>query len=374
LETQPGEHIAEIENFLAGLEMTGLTTGEKEKILGEIQEYDRYKKFNEGGFADVYLDKVTKNVVRKLKSSVNVQLIMNELESYEHFKNSINHKNFVKVVDIKYAHNLIIMEFGHLRLVDNATNISYSVPMDLQEFVSNKYKLGILDEPRKILNILTGWNMYSQLIDGLKYLHKQMVVHRDIKPENILVCGDWGNSMIFKFTDFGLSELITRENIHKHLDQIGKLGSSQYCSPPLTQETKQTLTPDQYNLVLFNCDFWSLMITFYSVTYGFGLFHPVPIKIRNKFDENYLKIMRGEPLTYSNSHERTDKIIRSEIFNNCKEGTEDSREEINNLRLFNYFIRTIYSIRYLNFTNTEKCIDQCDLLFKKLQYCIENTE
>jgi len=44
----------------------------------------------------------------------------------------------------------------------------------------------------------------QQIISGVEYCHRHMVVHRDLKPENLLLSND--NQV--KIADFGLSNLM----------------------------------------------------------------------------------------------------------------------------------------------------------------------
>nr|XP_054764208.1 serine/threonine-protein kinase STK11-like [Lytechinus pictus] len=47
-------------------------------------------------------------------------------------------------------------------------------------------------------------NYFSQLVDGLEYLHSQHVVHKDIKPSNLLLT----TAGVLKISDFGVAELL----------------------------------------------------------------------------------------------------------------------------------------------------------------------
>ena len=76
---------------------------------------------------------------------------------------------------------------------------------NLQSFVKKRRKLG--EKTAKIL--------FSQIIQGIKYIHSRGIVHRDIKLENILL--DLNN--IIKICDFGVGKLIKPSTILK--DQCG---------------------------------------------------------------------------------------------------------------------------------------------------------
>ena len=43
---------------------------------------------------------------------------------------------------------------------------------------------------------------FTQLIDGLEYLHDSRVIHKDIKPGNLLL----SREQILKISDFGVAE------------------------------------------------------------------------------------------------------------------------------------------------------------------------
>jgi serine/threonine protein kinase len=47
---------------------------------------------------------------------------------------------------------------------------------------------------------------FQQISEGLRYLHSQNVVHLDLKPNNILYKRDSSVNLIYKLTDFGLSQ------------------------------------------------------------------------------------------------------------------------------------------------------------------------
>ena len=51
-----------------------------------------------------------------------------------------------------------------------------------------------------VLSDLELWNIFRQIVAGVRYLHYQNVVHGDIKPQNLLV----GENGIVKIADFGI--------------------------------------------------------------------------------------------------------------------------------------------------------------------------
>ena len=213
-------------------------------------------------------------MVRKFKDSVSKEHKRKELVNHFHIQHMGDHPNVVKVLKTEFKS--ISMEFGHLHVLDPQTKNSYRIPVNLVGFVTNTYKLKALDTRRKILNLL------------------------------ILVCGEWGGNMIFKYADFGLSVILApNRDYSDYIKEVGNIGSVEYCSPPAPKAVRSDQYPEVLK-ILFSSDYWSLMVTFYAATYAISLFRSMPVRIRNKQDPNYLRILRGDPPMYANKHKEID--------------------------------------------------------------------
>lgn len=57
--------------------------------------------------------------------------------------------------------------------------------------------------PEKKLPLFQAHRYFTQLVDGLEYLHGQRVIHKDIKPGNLLLTLDHS----LKISDFGVAEV-----------------------------------------------------------------------------------------------------------------------------------------------------------------------
>lgn len=94
----------------------------------------------------------------------------NDYEAKQIRKEIMIHKNI--------SHKNIIQFYGNRR--DGQT-----------EFMFLEYASGgeLFDriEPDKGMNPTEAFRFFTQLLDGIQYLHEKGIVHRDIKPENLLL-------------------------------------------------------------------------------------------------------------------------------------------------------------------------------------------
>ncbi|PSS03597.1 CAMK/RAD53 protein kinase, variant [Coniella lustricola] len=99
--------------------------------------------------------------------------------------------------------------------------------------------------------------LFTQLFQGIKYLHDRNIVHRDIKPENILMVDD---DLHVKLADFGLAKIIGEESFTTTL-----CGTPSYVAPEILAEGRHR----KYTKAV---DIWSLGVVMYICLCGFPPF------------------------------------------------------------------------------------------------------
>lgn len=101
---------------------------------------------------------------------------------------------------------------------------------------------------RKNLDDHEIWYVIEQLVQGIKYLHRNNVIHRDIKPENILLL----ENLDIKLCDFGFcapyADGVSRKTV---------CGTQEYMAPEIINAEYQT----------FKVDIWCLGILVYEMTH-----------------------------------------------------------------------------------------------------------
>ncbi|KAI1774054.1 Pkinase-domain-containing protein [Hypoxylon cercidicola] len=99
--------------------------------------------------------------------------------------------------------------------------------------------------------------LFTQLFQGIKYLHDRNIVHRDVKPENILLVD---KDLHVKLADFGLAKIIGEESFTTTL-----CGTPSYVAPEILAEGRHR----KYSKAV---DIWSLGVVLYICLCGFPPF------------------------------------------------------------------------------------------------------
>ena len=115
--------------------------------------------------------------------------------------------------------------------------------------LNNIMDSGILDAEHR-------YDILTQILEGLAYLHSEGIIHRDLKPQNVLIARR-GNRYIPKITDFGIS---------KQLDE----GQSSAVSNSVLGGTRAYASPEQLKerTIRKNTDLWSFGVIAYQMLVG----------------------------------------------------------------------------------------------------------
>lgn len=94
---------------------------------------------------------------------------------------------------------------------------------------------------------------------GLQHLHRHRIVHRDFKPANILISRDNAGRFIPKIADFGLSKLVTDDELDSSdFDLSDGRGTPSYKAPEQIEGSR----------VSFNLDLWAFGVILYEMLTG----------------------------------------------------------------------------------------------------------
>ncbi|XP_013188999.1 serine/threonine-protein kinase stk11 [Amyelois transitella] len=147
----------------------------------------------------------------------------------------LRHKNVIELVDVMYNDEkqkmYLVMEFcvGVLQAMLEAS-------------------------PGKKFPQRQAHDYFTQLLDGLEYLHGQGVIHKDIKPGNLLLTMD----QTLKITDFGVAE------------ELNRFSPEDTCytgqGTPAFQPPEIANGAEQFSGV--KVDIWSSGVTLYNMTTG----------------------------------------------------------------------------------------------------------
>ncbi|CAN1143605.1 SNF1-related protein kinase catalytic subunit alpha KIN10 [Linum perenne] len=126
------------------------------------------------------------------------------------------HKVAIKILNRRKIKNMEMEEKGLYEVIETPTDIyvvmEYVKSGELFDYIVEKGRLQE-DEAR---------NFFQQIISGVEYCHRNMVVHRDLKPENLLL----DSKCNVKIADFGLSNIMRDGHFLKT-----SCGSPNYAAP-----------------------------------------------------------------------------------------------------------------------------------------------
>ena len=154
-----------------------------------------------GGFAEIYLQKSTNIIIKKLR---------------EDFYDDKGIKSRFKR-EFTITKSLGDLE-GVIKVYDFNEN-EYSYSMEKAELTLEKYIIDYeLNQNQKIACIY-------QVLNIMEEVHKRKIIHRDISPNNILVLKG-----LLKISDFGLGKDLTMFASHQTI-KTNSVGQYLYCAP-----------------------------------------------------------------------------------------------------------------------------------------------
>ncbi|EAX91244.1 CAMK family protein kinase [Trichomonas vaginalis G3] len=167
------------------MENTVFQSSSKITIPNYIGHYKVIKTIGKGGFAVVVLAIDTRNqqkVAIKIidRKEVEKQELLTYLENELRLSARFDHPNIVKVYDILYDPERIMIIMEYVPNGDLQTLIFRGISFTLEEQL----------------------NICYEILQALQYLHHRGISHRDLKPENIL----FDLKFHPKIIDFGLSK------------------------------------------------------------------------------------------------------------------------------------------------------------------------
>lgn len=103
------------------------------------------------------------------------------------------------------------------------------------------------------------YDITQGILLGLQHLHRHRIVHRDFKPANILISRDNAGRFIPKIADFGLSRLVTDDELdNSDFDLSDGRGTPSYKAPEQIEGSR----------VSFNLDLWAFGVILYEMMTG----------------------------------------------------------------------------------------------------------
>lgn len=162
-----------------------------------------------GGFANVYLQKSTGLILKKLKDEY-----LSDDGIRSRFKREYN---ITKSLSDLQAVIKVYDYYG-----DNCYYTMEKAEQTLEEYIENSY----LDDEIKIKCIRQILNLFAEI-------HKRNIVHRDISPNNIFILNG-----ILKVSDFGLGKDLNIFASHQTC-MTNSLGQLRYCAPEQFMQLKE---------------------------------------------------------------------------------------------------------------------------------------
>ena len=224
-----------------------------------VDDLTLIKKLGKGAFGEVFLTSKqgtsTKYATKKLDKSkyINNPKAKKYLDNEISILKAINHPNIVKLIEIKDTSKYcyIVTEFCNGGSLSNCLE-------KYQEKNSEAF-------PENIVQYIM-----KQIMDAIRYLHKNKILHRDLKLDNILVNYEDENDKlennimkgVIKIIDFGFARYLKNEEL-----AYSTLGSPINMDPGILQKLNKISNYSDYGYDE-KADIWSLGTICYELLIG----------------------------------------------------------------------------------------------------------
>jgi len=218
---------------------------------GKVDEFYEFgKEIGKGGFSVVYKAKEISTGkhfaikrIQKDEEGVDIELLKREI----YIMKKVDHPNILKLYEVYEDDDYFFLV---LELVEG---------LELFDKIVDRGNYSESDAA----------NIVKQILEAVRYLHKEGIVHRDLKPENLLSAGE-GENEVVKVADFGFAKNFGEEKL------VTSCGSPGYVAP-------EVLTDDTYTNAV---DMWSVGVIIYILLSGYPPFYDEsPPKIFKKITE-----------------------------------------------------------------------------------------
>lgn len=237
------------------------------------ENYKCIKPIGQGGYASVYLyfDEIGQRKVAIKKVKVRNQ---EELDSV---------KNEINILE-DLCHPNIINYYGYFY---DELNCEINIVM---EYASGGTLKEIIEKRKEKFKEDEILGYFTQICEGLNYIHQKKIIHRDLNPINILLC----NGKV-KIVDFGISKKLLNNEFAKTV-----IGKDFYLSPEIILEQEYS----------FETDIWSLGLIMYELLSLQKAFKANNVNVLNE------KIIKGKYPPITDEQYSTDlKTILSKCLN-----------------------------------------------------------
>ena len=180
---------------------------------------ENMEQIGDGGFANVYLNKTSNLVHKKLKDELafDTGAVSRFKREYEITKELQDIPNIIKVYDFNDISNEYVMEY---------------CDTNLYRYINDN---DISSEEKISITLL--------ILETMNKVHERNIIHRDLSPTNIL----FSNGTI-KIADFGLGKNLNMIHSHKTI-YTNMFGQYQYCDPEQYLSLKEgNMQSDVYSL------------------------------------------------------------------------------------------------------------------------------